>query len=671
MAASTYLNQVQQLYIAYFGRPADPVGLNYWAANIDAAGGSLTSVIAGFAASSESQTLYASGSTAQLVTSIYISLFNRPPEAAGLAYWTSLIDSATVSGAQAAFQILSSAGPGDTSAIANKVAAANAFTASVDTSAEISGYSGANAAAIARAFLAKIDSTSYSTANLANDVIVAVANATGTSTSTPAPTAPTFTATKDGSNAVTFTNSGLGVSVTEAGGVYTFTSNGTYAGTSTVTGPISSITLSPQNASLTISSSLASGINFTNGTIRLSDTTALSATLLTNLEQAAAGLLTAINVPTITSATDAQALALLVTNNGNSGNKIWTAPDVAVTLTSASSLGATLKSIDDATTGLVNGTSVSMINSATVAQAKQLLVTGNGTAFTHNAAVAVVLTDISANAADLNQIDASTTGLIATELTSISGTASDVKLALEAITTGTQMSAGALNTITLTTDIGATDLNNVVLSNNTTLTLANVTGNVLTLNDTTVVAGKTLTVDGSAVSAGGITLDGTLETNGTLTLIGGSGADTLTGGNLGDTLIGGAGADTLTGGAGADTFVFTNPANSNVSGFDSITDFTSGTDKIKTGVVGGAAKVYAIGSSGSGGNLEANINDLVINASSPANNVAYVVTLSGSSTNGTYIFLDSNGNRTVDANELVLELSGTSDHALALSDFIA
>lgn len=37
MAASAYFDQVQQLYIAYFGRPADTVGLAYWATQIDAA----------------------------------------------------------------------------------------------------------------------------------------------------------------------------------------------------------------------------------------------------------------------------------------------------------------------------------------------------------------------------------------------------------------------------------------------------------------------------------------------------------------------------------------------------------------------------------------------------------------------------------------------------------
>ena len=80
MAASTYFDQIQQLYIAYFGRPADSIGLAYWAANVDAANGNLGAVIAGFSASTESTVLYAGVSTAQKVTSIYLALFNRPPQ---------------------------------------------------------------------------------------------------------------------------------------------------------------------------------------------------------------------------------------------------------------------------------------------------------------------------------------------------------------------------------------------------------------------------------------------------------------------------------------------------------------------------------------------------------------------------------------------------------------
>jgi serralysin len=58
-------------------------------------------------------------------------------------------------------------------------------------------------------------------------------------------------------------------------------------------------------------------------------------------------------------------------------------------------------------------------------------------------------------------------------------------------------------------------------------------------------------------------------------LYGGTGTDQLFGGDDGDYLWGEAGNDTLTGGAGADRFAF-----SAGSGFDLITDFRRGQDKI-------------------------------------------------------------------------------------------
>ena len=39
MAATSYFDIVQKLYIAYYQRPADPAGLKYWADRIDAANG--------------------------------------------------------------------------------------------------------------------------------------------------------------------------------------------------------------------------------------------------------------------------------------------------------------------------------------------------------------------------------------------------------------------------------------------------------------------------------------------------------------------------------------------------------------------------------------------------------------------------------------------------------
>lgn len=156
MAASTYFAQVQQLYIAYFGRPADPVGQNYWATQIDAANGSIASLIAGFSASTESAALFGNKSTIDKVTAIYQNAFGRAPEPAGLAYWVAQLDSGKVSQAQASWTIQQSAGPGDAAAVQNKLTAAQAFTAQIDTTAEIQGYQGAAAADSARKFLAAV-----------------------------------------------------------------------------------------------------------------------------------------------------------------------------------------------------------------------------------------------------------------------------------------------------------------------------------------------------------------------------------------------------------------------------------------------------------------------------------------------------------------------------------
>jgi serralysin len=90
---------------------------------------------------------------------------------------------------------------------------------------------------------------------------------------------------------------------------------------------------------------------------------------------------------------------------------------------------------------------------------------------------------------------------------------------------------------------------------------------------------------------GVMTIDAKAETDSSLTITGGTGADIITGGTnptkvdtisggLGnDTIKGGRGSDILTGGAGADIFVYTGSNESNTSTSDSIKDFVSGTDK--------------------------------------------------------------------------------------------
>ncbi|MER9908579.1 type I secretion C-terminal target domain-containing protein, partial [Mesorhizobium sp. M0052] len=103
--------------------------------------------------------------------------------------------------------------------------------------------------------------------------------------------------------------------------------------------------------------------------------------------------------------------------------------------------------------------------------------------------------------------------------------------------------------------------------------------------------GDSLTGNGSANVLAGLDGNDTLNgAGGNDLLIGGSGDDTLNGGDGNDILVGGAGKDTMTGGIGADTFVIgagdSTPViggagnAGTISGYDIITDFVAGTDKL-------------------------------------------------------------------------------------------
>ena len=120
-----------------------------------------------------------------------------------------------------------------------------------------------------------------------------------------------------------------------------------------------------------------------------------------------------------------------------------------------------------------------------------------------------------------------------------------------------------------------------------TFTTAAATPNITTV-DANVASGVNFTVNGSNLT-GALTFNGSAETNGTFSITGGTGADVLTGGagndtitaSAGDdTITGGLGIDVLTGGVGADVFTYTAVAQSSGANIDSVTDWTSGTDKL-------------------------------------------------------------------------------------------
>ena len=171
-----YTAAVQKLYVAYFNRPADALGLNYWESVVTAAGGSTTAVSAAFAASPEYAATYAGMSTAARVDAIYQNLFGRPAELAGLTYWGLAIDQGKVTVSAAVTAIAAGAQGTDLVAYNNKVTAATAFTTALDTTAEIVAYSGVTANAAAKTWLTGVTTDASLTAATATTALNALAS---------------------------------------------------------------------------------------------------------------------------------------------------------------------------------------------------------------------------------------------------------------------------------------------------------------------------------------------------------------------------------------------------------------------------------------------------------------------------------------------------------------
>lgn len=183
---TNYENVVQQLYVCYFGRPADFQGLQYWMSSLSAinapttlsglmqastTNAAIASVINGFGQSTESSTLYGTGDSIAFVASIYNNLLSRAPDFDGLIFWASLINEGRLTRSNAVLAIADGAvmnllSP-DTVVFQNKVSAAVQFTQAIDTGNEIVAYSGAQAAQIAREMLSEVQLTPASNGSIA------------------------------------------------------------------------------------------------------------------------------------------------------------------------------------------------------------------------------------------------------------------------------------------------------------------------------------------------------------------------------------------------------------------------------------------------------------------------------------------------------------------------
>jgi hypothetical protein len=139
-AGSTGANEwVQESYVAYYGRPADPGGLAYWADRMDREGGSLESIIAAFGTSDEFNRRYGALGLVDLVTRIYQQTLGRDPEPGGLAYYVDKLRDGGRTLQSITLDVLKGATGDDALTVANRLDVANHYTGKVARGCDYAG----------------------------------------------------------------------------------------------------------------------------------------------------------------------------------------------------------------------------------------------------------------------------------------------------------------------------------------------------------------------------------------------------------------------------------------------------------------------------------------------------------------------------------------------------
>ena len=155
-----YTTQIEQLYVAYFDRPADVYGLAFWNNRLNT-GGNISEISNQFSTSAEYLATFAGLDLYQTVTRVYQNLFDRAPDTDGLVYWVTALTNHSVTIANVVEVITNAAlaNPAtevDHVSIVSKVAAATAFTHALVTPEQIAAYSGSGPALVAKEWLAPI-----------------------------------------------------------------------------------------------------------------------------------------------------------------------------------------------------------------------------------------------------------------------------------------------------------------------------------------------------------------------------------------------------------------------------------------------------------------------------------------------------------------------------------
>lgn len=156
--AETSMISIQGIYVALFGRPADPAGLAFF--NTATGNGADLTQIGDLASTAEYNTRFNNKSNGEIITAIYQSLFDRDPETDGLNFFSGALTSGSLNINNIAIAILNGAQNADKTLVDKKITAADLFSAAIDTPSEVAAYSGSASATKGIAFVDAVSATS-------------------------------------------------------------------------------------------------------------------------------------------------------------------------------------------------------------------------------------------------------------------------------------------------------------------------------------------------------------------------------------------------------------------------------------------------------------------------------------------------------------------------------
>lgn len=281
MPTPASLNTVQSLYVTYYGRPADPAGLDFWATVLDEQNGDLSAILQDFGTSAEYTSSFGNLSSPELINNLYQQMFGRDAEPGGLSFWANILDSGALSLMDIANSIRTGAGAQDRQVLEARVELANAFTEQLDQEDELQAYGTARGIAIGRDYLNQVNSGNAANPPLDQVVDVVATLLPATEVPTPPggggaplpPATPTLTL-QILAGELSFTGTATGdISVAVDGENLVF-SRGAASATLPATEFDSLSSIALQNQTLNLSAERADGLDVTgSGTLNVSGVT--------------------------------------------------------------------------------------------------------------------------------------------------------------------------------------------------------------------------------------------------------------------------------------------------------------------------------------------------------------------------------------------------------------